>query len=278
MIPSSKQQEKDSEKPFLNSNINTNDLNKNEENNIQTVNEQHNPKPPSEEKTDTDNEFYLSEENIDPEQIKYNPLINKSILKINSDYDKNIERENEELYGQKKKSSPFSSDDNLIDLSNSSFPIANDSQAFGKSFDRIQLNKQLQIAKSNEKEDNDNIYPNIRVFLFIMEIIFNGGSVILSIITLAILIGDSFDGLKKIVLFVELLIILVSLCTAFPHKTNNYKKIVVLLYIWEGILLIPLSYLECADFLNGYLFLIRIGVFVGQNLIFISSLVLKVNI
>lgn len=146
------------------------------------------------------------------------------------------------------------------------------------------------ISKDNKsnfeinKEDlpiNKNI---LKKFLIIIKYL--SGSLISSgsIFLLIIIIREKIIEQKLIGIIIEPLIIIISLLGMFPFKKITYKKIIIVLLIWEGTYLFPLSFYVKSSIKEDFYFLyniilkIRTGLFLAQLLDFVMSLVFNIDI
>ena len=97
------------------------------------------------------------------------------------------------------------------------------------------------------------------------------------------LIEEKVTHQKIIGVIIEPLILIISFVGMLPISNITYKKIKFALYIWECILLIPLSFyvkssIDGKYFLFDLIIKIRIGLLAVQLINFVISLIFKIDI
>ena len=174
-------------------------------------------------------------------------------------------------------------ENNENEITNMSIP------GFRNSIHRESFQIELKInSKTDTKfnEQKNNIYLNIlRIILIIIEI-FLGLLICVSSIFILILffINNNIDT-KLIIYIVEPLIILISIIGIIPKKGKNYNKIVITLYLWEGLFLYPFSFYAKSRIKDENIYNIanriliaRIYILSVQFLNLILALIMKINI
>ena len=228
--------------------------------------------PKTEETGATEN---TEEENID------NPLTikNKNKKRNKTKNNRNKHKEiNKNQNNKKPTSIPL--EDIHNDSSNITIPSFRNSNINRESFgDKLE-----QKDKKNDKkiENNNSI---LKIILLIIEIFLGILICISSILVLLILFKDYIEDKKKIGFIVEPIIFFITVIGIIPYKGKNYQKIVVSLYLWEGLFLFPFSFYSNSgikdEFLNDICYKIliaRIFLLLFQLFNFILSLILKINI
>ena len=212
----------------------------------------------------------------------------------NNDYTSSIELKNENIINKEKKeniqnaprkNTNISIDEcNKNDLTDTTIQVFKDSNINRESFvNKVKQNKE-EIDKKKREQNIKNI-SKIKIILLIIEIILG---ILLSISSFAIifiLFKDNIINKKLISVVVEPIILLISIIGILPYKGKSCKKIVVALYLWEGLFLFPFSFYSNSaikdknlyDICNKIL-LVRIFSLLIQLLNFILSLILKINI
>ena len=162
-------------------------------------------------------------------------------------------------------------------------------QNFGNSdFNRESL--QNLVNEKNQNIENkkivqQNIKTKMRIFLLVIEIILGIVLIIFSFLILFIVFKDEILDKKIISIIIEPIIIGISVAGAIPHKGENYKKIVIILYLWEGLFLFPFSFYAKTGIIDEDLYdvcnkvlIVRLSLLAVQLLNFILSLILKIDI
>ena len=212
----------------------------------------------------------------------------------NNDYTPSIELKNENIINKEKKeniqnvprkSTDISIDEcNKNDLTDTTIQVIKDSNINRESFvNKVKQNKE-EIDKKKKEQNIKNI-SKIKIILLIIEIILG---ILLSISSFAIifiLFKDNIINKKLISVVVEPIILLISIIGILPYKGKSCKKIVVALYLWEGLFLFPFSFYSNSGIKNANLYVIinrilfsRLCLLIIQFLNFIVSLVMKINI
>ena len=145
------------------------------------------------------------------------------------------------------------------------------------------------INKNNSKIDKKKHKFNInkkllKIIMIVIEIFF--GSLLGSccILLLIMLIEEKIKHQKIIGIIIEPLIMIISFMGMLPISNIIYKKIKFAFYIWESILLIPLSFYVGASIDDKYYFYfdlslkVRIGLLAVQIINFAMSLIFKIDI
>jgi hypothetical protein len=153
-------------------------------------------------------------------------------------------------------------------------------------FDRESLYNAIKEnnSKIDKKKREFNINKKLlRRIMIIIEILF--GSLLGSscILLLIMLIEEKVTHQKIIGAIIEPLILIISFVGMLPISNITYKKIKFALYIWECILLIPLSFyvkssIDGKYFLFDLIIKIRIGLLAFQIINFVISLIFKIDI
>ena len=162
-------------------------------------------------------------------------------------------------------------------------------QNFGNSdFNRESFQNLVNVKNQNienKKIKQQNIKAKMRIFLLVIEIILGIVLIIFSFFILFIFCKDGISDKKIISIIIEPIIIGISVVGVIPHKGENYKKIVVVLYLWEGLFLFPFSFYAKTGIIDEDLFnicykvlVVRLSLLSVQLLNFILSLILKIDI
>ena len=136
----------------------------------------------------------------------------------------------------------------------------------------------------NSKENSETNKVLLKRFMIVLEIILGTLLTSGSIFLIIIIFKEKILEQKILGIIIEPLIILISLLGMNPCKNEDYKKILLALYIWEGLFLYPFSfYIKIAITENYYYFFdiiikVRILLLSIQFIIFIISLAFKINI
>ena len=212
----------------------------------------------------------------------------------NKDYTPSIELKNENIINKEKKeniqnvsrkNNNISIDEyNKNDLSDTTIQVFKDSNINRESFtNKVKQNKE-EIDKKKREQNIKNI-SKIKIILLIIEIILGILLSISSFAILFILFKDNIINEKLISFIVEPIIFLISIIGILPYKGKSCKKIVVALYLWEGLFLFPISFYSNSGIKDTNLYVIsnrilfsRLCLLVIQFLNFIVSLVMKINI
>lgn len=162
-------------------------------------------------------------------------------------------------------------------------------QNFGNSdFNRDSVQNLISVKNQNienKKLKQQNIKAKMRIFLLVIEIILGIVLIIFSFFILFIFFKDKISDKKVISIIIEPIIIGISIVGVIPHKGVNYKKILVILYLWEGLFLFPFSFYAKTGIIDEDLYdacnkvlIIRLSLLAVQLLNFILSLILKIDI
>ena len=209
------------------------------------------------------------------------------LKKINST--KSITNKNEKKEEKMKKdkinglTSALLEENNKSDINNVTI------QNFGNSdFNRESIQNLVNVKNQNienKKIVQQNIKTKMRIFLLVIEIILGIVLIIFSFLILFIFFKDEILDKKIISIIIEPIIIGISVAGAIPHKGENYKKIVIILYLWEGLFLFPFSFYAKTGIIDEDLYdvcnkvlIVRLSLLAVQLLNFILSLILKIDI
>lgn len=234
-----------------------------------------------------EDEFYSSNQNI-----KIMPTIElKETNNINNNLSKNKTIKSEpkdkiQTYNKKK-------DNNLakIDVDNKN----NNTIVGNQSFSISEINREsLQniISENNKKIDKKIVehknkinLSKIRIPLLIIEILLGILLIFSSFVIVYIFIKDNITERKLISIIVEPIILVISIIGIIPNKGSNYKRIIIALYLWEGLFLFPFMFYAHSGIKDESLYdickkvlIARIFILSFQFLNFILSLILKLNI
>ena len=234
-----------------------------------------------------EDEFYSSNQNI-----KIMPTIElKETNNINNNLSKNKIIKSEpkdkiQTYNKKK-------DNNLakIDVDNKN----NNTIVGNQSFSISEINREsLQniISENNKKIDKKIVehknkinLSKIRIPLLIIEILLGILLIFSSFVIVYIFIKDNITERKLISIIVEPIILVISIIGIIPNKGSNYKRIIIALYLWEGLFLFPFMFYAHSGIKDESLYdickkvlIARIFILSFQFLNFILSLILKLNI
>ena len=148
----------------------------------------------------------------------------------------------------------------------------------------VEENNKIIDKKIIEKEKDTNI-SKIRIFLFIIELIFGILLTISSISILIIIYMDDIVDQKYISFFIEPIIFIISILGIIPYKGKSLKIIIISLYLWEGLFLFPLSFYSISIIKDKNFYnicfkidIVRIILLVAQFMNFVISLILKIDI
>ena len=234
-----------------------------------------------------EDEFYSSNQNI-----KIMPTIElKETNNINNNLSKNKTIKSEpkdkiQTYNKKK-------DNNLakIDVDNKN----NNTIVGNQSFSISEINREsLQniISENNKKIDKKIVehknkinLSKIRIPLLIIEILLGILLIFSSFVIVYIFIKDNITERKLISIIVEPIILVISIIGIIPNKGSNYKRIIIALYLWEGLFLFPFMFYAHSGIKDESLYdickkvlIARIFILSFQFLNLILSLILKLNI
>ena len=124
----------------------------------------------------------------------------------------------------------------------------------------------------------------LKKFMIVIEIILGSLLASSSIILIIIITKEKIIKQKILGIIIEPLIILISLLGMNPCKNKTYKKILLALYVWEGLFLFPFSFYIKASITDDYynffdiITKLRIYILSAQFINYILSLVFKINI
>ena len=277
MLDSNKENNLENKNPIKDNNINSNLNekllnNKREEENILKI------IPKNKEKRAPEN---MEEESDIQAQNIGNPLIFKNKNKKRNKTKNNRNRHKEINKNQNnKKPTTIPLEDIQNDITNITIPSFRNSDINRESFRDIVEQKD---KKNDKKIENNNSI--LKIILLIIEIFLGILICISSILVLLILFKDNIKDKKQIGFIVEPIIFFITVIGIIPYKGKNYQKIVVSLYLWEGLFLFPFSFYSNSgikdEFLNDIcnkILIARIFLLLFQLFNFILSLILKINI
>ena len=170
---------------------------------------------------------------------------------------------------------------NKNDVTNTTIPMFRNSNMNRESFQKIvELNNNKTDKAINEKNNS-----KLKIALLIIEIFLAILLSISSIVILIIIYKDSIINQKLISLVIEPIVFCISFIGIIPYKGRGCKKIVLSLYLWEGLFLIPFSFYvktavedeDLKDIFNITLYA-RIFILSSQIVNFLLSLLLGINI
>ena len=170
---------------------------------------------------------------------------------------------------------------NKDDVTNTTIPMFRNSNMNRESFQKIvELNNNKTDKAINEKNNS-----KLKIALLIIEIFLAILLSISSIVILIIIYKDSIINQKLISLVIEPIVFCISFIGIIPYKGRGCKKIVLSLYLWEGLFLIPFSFYvktavedeDLKDIFNRTLYA-RIFILSSQIVNFLLSLLLGINI
>ena len=174
-------------------------------------------------------------------------------------------------------------DENKNDINNVTIQNFGNSDFNRESLQNLVNEKNQNIE--NKKIVQQNIKTKMRIFLLVIEIILGIVLIIFSFLILFIVFKDEILDKKIISIIIEPIIIGISVVGAIPHKGENYKKIVIILYLWEGLFLFPFSFYAKTGIIDEDLYdvcnkvlIVRLSLLAVQLLNFILSLILKIDI
>ena len=176
-------------------------------------------------------------------------------------------------------------EDDKNDITNITIPEFRNSNIDRNSFQKmVEENNKIIDKKIIDQENNNNI-PKIKIFLLILELILGILLAISSIFILFVLYKDDIVDQKLISFIIEPIIFIISIFGILPYKGKSCKKIIISLYIWEGLFLFPFSFYSISiikdkNFYNicNRILISRIVFLIVQFLNFILSLILKIDI
>ena len=174
-------------------------------------------------------------------------------------------------------------DENKNDINNVTIQNFGNSDFNGESVQNLVNVKNQNIE--NKKLKLQSIKTKMRIFLLVIEIILGIVLIIFSFFILFIFFKDEISDKKVISIIIEPIIIGISIVGTIPHKGKNYKKIVIVLYLWEGLFLFPFSFYAKTGIIDEDLYdacnkvlIVRLSLLALQLLNFILSLILKIDI
>jgi hypothetical protein len=176
-------------------------------------------------------------------------------------------------------------EDDKNDITNITIPEFRNSNIDRETFQKmVEENNKIIDKKIIDQENNTNI-PKIKIFLLIVELILGILLAISSIFILFVLYKDDIVDQKLISFIIEPIIFIFSIFGILPYKGKSCKKIIISLYIWEGLFLFPFSFYSISiikdkNFYNicNRILISRIVFLIVQFLNFILSLILKIDI
>ena len=229
------------------------------------------------------NEETAFTENIE-EEIQNNDYI-QTIETKNNHKNKNNENSNNDKKNDQKLEATSFEKDNKNNLTNITIPEFRNSNLSRNSFQKIVEENNKDIDKKIIEHKNNNAISKLAILLLIIEIFLGILLCISSIIILLIFFKDNIVNQKFIAFLVEPIVFLISLIGIIPYKGKSCKKIIISLYLWEGLFLFPLSFYSKSVIEDKHLnnlcnriLIARIYLLSVQFVIFILSLILKINI
>lgn len=234
------------------------------------------------------NEETAFTENIE-EEIQNNDYI-QTIETKNNHKNKNNENNINDKKNDKKMEVNLTSlekenKNNLTNLTNITIPEFRNSNLSRNSFQKIVEENNKDIDKKIIEQKNNNVISKLAILLLIIEIFLGILLSISSIVILLIFFKDNIVNQKYIAFLVEPIVFLISLIGIIPYKGKSCKKIIISLYLWEGLFLFPLSFYSKSVINDKHLnnlcnriLIARIYLLSVQFVIFILSLILKINI
>ena len=148
----------------------------------------------------------------------------------------------------------------------------------------IKENNKKKDKKIIKKEKNT-ITSRFQIFLLSIKLILGTLLAISSVFILIILYKDDIIEQKYISFIVEPIIFIISIIGILPYKGKSCKKIIISLYLWEGLFLFPFSFysISIVKDKNYYnicfrILLARIFLLSTQFINFIISLIFKIEI
>ena len=173
-------------------------------------------------------------------------------------------------------------EDDKNDITNITIPEFRNSNIDRETFQKmVEENNKIIDKKIIDQENNTNI-PKIKIFLLIVELILGILLAISSIFILFVLYKDDIVDQKLISFIIEPIIFIISIFGILKEKC---KKIIISLYLWEGLFLFPFSFYSISiikdkNFYNicNRILISRIVFLIVQFLNFILSLILKIDI
>ena len=229
------------------------------------------------------NEETAFTENIE-EEIQNNDYI-QTIETKNNHKNKNNENSNNDKKNDQKLEATSFEKDNKNNLTNITIPEFRNSNLSRNSFQKIVEENNKDIDKKIIEHKNNNAISKLAILLLIIEIFLGILLCISSIIILLIFFKDNIVNQKFIAFLVEPIVFLISLIGIIPYKGKSCKKIIISLYLWEGLFLFPLSFYSKSVIEDKHLnnlcnriLIARIYLLSVQFVIVILSLILKINI
>ena len=175
-------------------------------------------------------------------------------------------------------------EDDKNDITNITIPEFRNSNIDRETFQKMVEENNKIIDKKIIDQENNTI-PKIKIFLLIVELILGILLAISSIFILFVLYKDDIVDQKLISFIIEPIIFIFSIFGILPYKGKSCKKIIISLYLWEGLFLFPFSFYSISiikdkNFYNicNRILISRIVFLIVQFLNFILSLILKIDI
>ena len=175
-------------------------------------------------------------------------------------------------------------EDDKNDITNITIPEFRNSNIDRETFQKMVEENNKIIDKKIIDQENNTI-PKIKIFLLIVELILGILLAISSIFILFVLYKDDIVDQKLISFIIEPIIFIISIFGILPYKGKSCKKIIISLYLWEGLFLFPFSFYSISiikdkNFYNicNRILISRIVFLIVQFLNFILSLILKIDI
>ena len=229
----------------------------------------------------------LIEDISEEKDSKNNTKENESTEQEEKDENLSIERLNKNnIVNNENKENKIKEDLDTISFYSN---IAGKNELFvhNSTFDRESLYNTIKKNNSemDKKKNKFNINKKLlKKIMIVIEIFF--GSLLGSscILILIMLIEEKITHQKIIGVIIEPFIMIISFMGMLPISNIIYKKIKFAFYIWESILLIPLSFYVGASIDDKYYFYfdlilkIRIGLLAVQIINFAISLIFKIDI
>ena len=237
-------------------------------------------------KVNIENNYFNDFEEDDNYDSTKNTIELKKINSIKSITNKNKNKKKEEEMKKDKKNglaTKLLEENNKNDINNDTI------QNFGNSdFNRDSLQNLVNVKNQNienKKIVQQNIKTKMRIFFLVIEIMLGIVLIIFSFLILFLFYKDEISDKKIISIIIEPIIIGISVAGAIPHKGENYKKIVIILYLWEGLFLFPFAFYANSGIIDEDLYdvcnkvlIVRLSLLAVQLLNFILSLILKIDI
>lgn len=176
-------------------------------------------------------------------------------------------------------------EDNKNNLTNITIPEFRNSILSRTSFKKVIEENNQENKKEMIEQKKEIIYSKLKIILLIIEIFLGILLSISSIFIILIFFKDNIVNQKYIAFLVEPIILLISIIGIIPYKGKSCKKIIIALYLWEGLFLFPFSFYAKSAIEDKHLknicnkiLIARIYLLSVQFITFSLSLILKINI